>query len=87
MASLDKKPASVAPEAEKIEIDRSKYETVTDAAALESALRELLEKPDIARAMGDAGYQAVVRRQGGVRATLELVSRYLAGGEGMSKDG
>jgi 3-deoxy-D-manno-octulosonic-acid transferase len=60
---------------------------VTDAAALESALRELLEKPDIARAMGDAGYQAVVRRQGGVRATLELVSRYLAGGEGMSKDG
>jgi 3-deoxy-D-manno-octulosonic-acid transferase len=55
---------------------------VTDAAGLESALRELLEQPDIARAMGEAGYRAVVRRQGGVRATLELVSRYLTAGEG-----
>ena len=42
----------------------------------------LLEKPDVARAMGgEAGYQAVIRRQGGVRATMELVERYLAVGE------
>ncbi|HEU5188843.1 MAG TPA: 3-deoxy-D-manno-octulosonic acid transferase [Methylomirabilota bacterium] len=60
---------------------------VTDAAGLESALRELLEKPDVARAMGEAGQQAVVRRQGGVQATLELVSRYLGGGEAMSRNG
>ena len=59
---------------------------VTDAAGLEAALRELLEKPDIAQAMGEAGYQAVVRRQGGVRATLELVSRYLTGEEGTRRD-
>ena len=60
---------------------------VADAAGLESALRELLEKPEVARAMGEAGYQAVVRRQGGVRATLELVARYLAGAEGERPDG
>ena len=60
---------------------------VTDAAGLESALRELLEKPHVARAMGEAGQQAVVRRQGGVQATLELVSRYLGGGEAMSRNG
>ena len=59
---------------------------VADAAGLEAALRELLEKPDIAQAMGEAGYQAVVRRQGGVRATLELVSRYLTGEEGTRRD-
>ena len=60
---------------------------VTDAAGLESALRELLEKPEIARGMGEMGYQAVIRRQGGVRATLALVSRYLAGSEGEITDG
>jgi 3-deoxy-D-manno-octulosonic-acid transferase len=54
---------------------------VADAAGLETELRALLEKPDIARAMGEAGYQAVIRRQGGVRATMELVERYLAVGE------
>ena len=37
--------------------------------------------------MGEAGYQAVVEPQGGVRATLELVARYLAGGEGERADG
>jgi 3-deoxy-D-manno-octulosonic-acid transferase len=60
---------------------------VADAAGLESALRELLEKREVARAMGEAGYQAVVRRQGGVRATLELVARYLASVEGEPTDG
>ncbi len=54
---------------------------VADAAELESALRELLEKPEVARAMGEAGYQAVVSRQGGVRATLELVGA-IPGGRG-----
>lgn len=60
---------------------------VTDAGSLESALRELLDKPEVARTMGEVGFQAVIRRQGGVRATLELVSRYLAGAEGDATDG
>ena len=54
---------------------------VADGAGLEAELRSLLEKPDIARAMGEAGYQAVIRRQGGVRATMELIERYLVAGE------
>jgi len=54
---------------------------VADAVGLETELRVLLEKPDLARAMGEAGFQAVIRRQGGVRATLELVERYLAAEE------
>ena len=60
---------------------------VADAAGLETELRALLEKPDIARAMGDAGYQAVIRRQGGVRATIELVERYLMAGESGERHG
>jgi 3-deoxy-D-manno-octulosonic-acid transferase len=60
---------------------------VTDAGSLESAVRELLEKPEMARVMGEVGYQAVIRRQGGVRATLELVSRYLTRTEGEATDG
>jgi len=54
---------------------------VADGTGLEAELRSLLEKPDIARAMGEAGYQAVIRRQGGVRATMELIERYLMAGE------
>ena len=36
MAAMDKKPAAAAPEPEKIEVDRSKYETVTDEATLDA---------------------------------------------------
>src|SRR6476619_2855056 len=39
MAALDKKPAAP-PAAEQIEVDRSKYETVTDEAALDSWISE-----------------------------------------------
>src|ERR671920_1252929 len=39
MASLDRKPAGPAP-AEQIEVDRSKYETVTDEAALDRWIAE-----------------------------------------------
>jgi DNA polymerase-1 len=39
MASLDKKPSGPAP-AEQIEIDRSKYETVTDEASLDRWIAE-----------------------------------------------
>ena len=60
---------------------------VADGAGLEADLRALLEKPDMARAMGEAGFQAVIRRQGGVRATLELVERYLAAGESGERHG
>jgi 3-deoxy-D-manno-octulosonic-acid transferase len=68
-------------------IDAGGARRVSDAGSLESALRELLEKPDLARGMGEMGYQAVIRRQGGVRATLDLVSRYLTGTEGDGADG
>jgi DNA polymerase-1 len=40
MAALDKKPASVPPPAEQIEVDRTKYETVTDEAALDRWIAE-----------------------------------------------
>lgn len=40
MTSLDRKPASVPPAAEQIEIDRSRYETVTDEAALDRWIAE-----------------------------------------------
>ena len=40
MAALDKKPTVAPTEPEKIEIDRSKYETVTDEAALERWITE-----------------------------------------------
>jgi 3-deoxy-D-manno-octulosonic-acid transferase len=60
---------------------------VADAAGLEAELRVLLEKPDMARAMGEAGFQAVIRRQGGVRATLELIERYLVAGESGERHG
>src|SRR3954454_9719524 len=40
MAALDGKPASTPPEAEAIDIDRSKYETVTDEAALDRWIAE-----------------------------------------------
>jgi DNA polymerase-1 len=40
MAAIDRTPASAAPEPEKIEVDRSKYETVTDAAALDRWIAE-----------------------------------------------
>ena len=36
---------------------------------------------------GEAGFQAVIRRQGGVRATLELVERYLAAEESGERHG
>jgi DNA polymerase-1 len=40
MAALDRKPAAAPPGPEKIEIDRSKYESVTDEAALERWIAE-----------------------------------------------
>jgi DNA polymerase-1 len=40
MAALDKKPATTPAEPEKIEVDRSKYETVTDEAALDRWIAE-----------------------------------------------
>jgi DNA polymerase-1 len=40
MASLDRKPASAAPAAEQIEVDRTRYETVTDEATLDRWIAE-----------------------------------------------
>jgi 3-deoxy-D-manno-octulosonic-acid transferase len=50
---------------------------VADAAGLESAVGALLADPAAARAMGERGHAAVVSRQGGVQATIELIERYL----------
>ena len=40
MAALDRRPATAPPEPENIEIDRSKYETVTDEASLDRWIAE-----------------------------------------------
>lgn len=50
---------------------------VRDGRELEAAVAELLRDPERAREMGERGFGAVIRRQGGVRATLELIERYL----------
>jgi len=50
---------------------------VRDRRGLEAAVAELLDEPARAREMGERGAAAVVRRQGGVRLTLELIERYL----------
>src|SRR5437763_5177731 len=47
MASLDRKPREPAP-AEQIEVDRSKYETVTDEAALDRWIAEATERGFVA---------------------------------------
>jgi len=52
---------------------------VHDGHELEMAVAGLLADGDGARAMGERGYAAVIRRQGGVKATLDLVERYLLG--------
>jgi 3-deoxy-D-manno-octulosonic-acid transferase len=53
---------------------------VRDAAELSRELRRLLADPDLRAKLGDAGYEAIVSRQGAVRETLELVDRYLRPG-------
>lgn len=50
---------------------------VHDGPELEHAARRLLDDPTLAKAMGAAGFQAVVGRQGAVETTLDLVARYL----------
>jgi 3-deoxy-D-manno-octulosonic-acid transferase len=50
---------------------------VADGAALALELERLLGDPDTAADMGRAGREAVAARNGAVRDTLELVTRYL----------
>jgi 3-deoxy-D-manno-octulosonic-acid transferase len=50
---------------------------VSDASELQDALLRLLGDPGLRAKLGDAGYDAVVARQGAVRETLELVERFL----------
>ncbi|HUG37796.1 MAG TPA: 3-deoxy-D-manno-octulosonic acid transferase [Candidatus Limnocylindrales bacterium] len=50
---------------------------IRDRHGLEAAVAGLLDDPARAREMGERGFAAVVRRQGGVRLTLELIERYL----------
>jgi 3-deoxy-D-manno-octulosonic-acid transferase len=58
-------------------LDAGAARVVTDVSTLGAAVDELLSGPEEARAMGERGFAAVIRRQGGVRATLELIERYL----------
>jgi 3-deoxy-D-manno-octulosonic-acid transferase len=50
---------------------------VRDASGLRDALLHLLGDPGLRVKMGEAGYDAVVARQGAVRETLDLVERFL----------
>lgn len=58
-------------------IDARGAQMVADPAELESAVATLLADPAAARAMGERARAAVVSRQGGVQATIELIERYL----------
>jgi 3-deoxy-D-manno-octulosonic-acid transferase len=55
---------------------------VQDGEALERAVGGLLDDPDGARAMGERGRAAVARRQGALRATMDLLEQMLARGDG-----
>lgn len=50
---------------------------VRDGAELERVVEALLADPSAARAMGERGFRAVVSRQGAVRATIDLIEKYL----------
>ena len=58
-------------------LDAGGARVVADADALESAVAALLDDPAAARAMGERAHAAVLTRQGGVQATIELIERYL----------
>jgi 3-deoxy-D-manno-octulosonic-acid transferase len=82
-AAQRRKPVLVGPHVGNFRESTSLLESVgaalvvRDAAELSRELRRLLADPDLRAKLGDAGYEAIVSRQGAVRETLELVDRYL----------
>ncbi|MBI4241105.1 MAG: 3-deoxy-D-manno-octulosonic acid transferase [Candidatus Rokubacteria bacterium] len=48
---------------------------VRDGRELQAAVQRLLDDPELRRSVGQAGFEAVAGRQGGVRETLELLER------------
>jgi 3-deoxy-D-manno-octulosonic-acid transferase len=50
---------------------------VKEGALLEREIGLLLDDADLRQRIGEAGFQAIVGRQGAVKHTLELVERYL----------
>ncbi|HET8577304.1 MAG TPA: 3-deoxy-D-manno-octulosonic acid transferase [Methylomirabilota bacterium] len=52
---------------------------VKDADGLESEMARLMESEELRRRMGEAGFGAVVARQGALKQTLDLVERFLLG--------
>ena len=87
-AAQRRKPVLVGPHVGNFRESTSQLESVgaavvvRDAAELSRELRRLLADPDLRAKLGDAGYEAIVSRQGAVRETLELVDRYLRPGAG-----
>jgi 3-deoxy-D-manno-octulosonic-acid transferase len=85
-AAQRRKPVLVGPHVGNFRESTSLLESVgaavvvRDAAELSRELRRLLADPDLRAKLGDAGYEAIVSRQGAVRETLELVERYLRPG-------
>jgi 3-deoxy-D-manno-octulosonic-acid transferase len=85
-AAQRRKPVLVGPHVGNFRESTSLLESVgaaivvRDAAELSRELRRLLADPDLRAKLGDAGYEAMVSRQGAVRETLELVDRYLRPG-------
>ena len=65
MAAIDKKPAGPAP-AEQIEVDRSKYETVTDEAALDRWVAEAMTQGFVAIDTETDCIDCIVARLAGV---------------------
>ena len=65
MASLDKKPAGPAP-AEQIEVDRSKYETVTDEAGLDRWIEEATAQGYVAFDTETDHIDSIVARLAGI---------------------
>ncbi len=55
---------------------------VKNGDGLESEMALLLASDDLRRRMGDAGFAAVMARQGAVKETLDLVERFLLVGDG-----
>jgi len=83
---LRKKPVLYGPHATNFRDSAALLESVgaavvvTDTGDLERQMTRLLRHPDTRREMGEAGFAAVVARQGAVAQTLALVERVLVDG-------
>ena len=82
MAALDKKPAA-APEPEKIEVDRSKYETVIDEAALDRWIAEATRQGYVALDTETDHIDSIIAKLAGISlATAPNQACYIPTGHG-----